>query len=120
MDDTYPQPPTGPTYVPGPGVLHNDTNPCGTAAVLTVVKQPKYGQVDLLRSGGFNYNPSSKPNRADYFIYQIECPNGLVSEAAVFLPGTLPPGSNKTAYNSSHVSTPTWLFGACTAALAKQ
>ena len=90
VDDTFPQPPSGPTTVPGPGVLPNDTIPCGTAAKLSVTKQPRHGRVErLLSSGGFTYDPydPSGPNQADYFTYQVECPNGLVSEATVFLPG---------------------------------
>lgn len=90
MDDTYNQPLTGPTFVPAKDSLRqNDTIPCGSTAVLSVIKQPKYGRVDLQNSGAFNYEPAvpSTPNKADYFVYQIECPNGLTSEATVFLPG---------------------------------
>lgn len=65
----------------------NDTIPCGATATLKVTKQPKHGAVDLQNSGGFTYTPSTSPAQSDSFAYEVRCPNGLVTEAMVFLPG---------------------------------
>lgn len=73
-DDTFPQPGTGPTLVPGPGVKGNDTIPCGSQAVITVVTQPARGSVTLQSGGGFAYTPRSSPNQNDFFEYKVGLP----------------------------------------------
>lgn len=70
-DDTYGQPATGPTIVSGPGVLANDTIPCG-GAVVKVTRVPAYGDVMLQpTNGGFVYTPASSPSKADWFTYEV-------------------------------------------------
>lgn len=79
MDDIYPQNPDGPTDVPGPGILTNDTVPCGAAVEVSLVSPPKHGEVTLNVSGGFTYVPKGAP-MFDMFTYEIYCPDfGLVS-----------------------------------------
>lgn len=72
----------------GPGVLGNDTIPCGSAAKLRVLTPPLYGQVMLYSNGGLQYTPTSSTGRkADQFQYEVECPGGLTTTATVYLPG---------------------------------
>ena len=84
VDDLYVQPLSGPTIVPAPGVLSNDTIPCGANAVIRVTTSRSAGTVSLNADGSFIYTPNGPPT-ADSFKYEIDC-NGLVSEATVLLP----------------------------------
>ena len=87
----------------GPGILHNDTVPCGSAVQVEVITPPKHGKVEFISDdGSFTYVqvPSGDTNtrqrnrqhsrqaRAaspvpllpDSFTYEIMCPDtGLVS-----------------------------------------
>lgn len=72
VPDTFPQSLSGPTTVPGPGVLTNDTVPCGTAATIKVISNPKSGTVQMNNNGSFTYVPSGAPT-ADSFVYEVTC-----------------------------------------------
>lgn len=77
---TFPQPlGGGPTTVPGPGFLGNDTVPCPGEAVIKVVTPPAFGSLALTGTpGGFLYTPTTV--RDDSFTYEIVCPtSGLES-----------------------------------------
>jgi hypothetical protein len=78
VNDVYPQPLTGPTTVPGSGVLSNDTNPCGASAVVRLVSAPTNGSVALNSNGGFTYTPKGS-TVDDSFVYEILCPGVPVS-----------------------------------------
>lgn len=87
QDDMLPQSPGGPTTTPGPGVLTNDTVPCGSNAKLTVTSSPQHGTVALSNSGALVYTPSQPGQRIDdSFEYTVTC-DGMQSTATVSLPG---------------------------------
>lgn len=90
VDDIYPQAPTGPTVVPaGPGILKNDTVPCGSLVEIEVVSLPIYGTIKRIsEDGAFTYEPTGTPTN-DHFRYRISC-GELSSVATVYLPA--PPG----------------------------
>lgn len=71
MDDKFSQPESGPLIVPGPGLLANDTVPCGSAATIRVTKQPKYGEVTVQSTGGFVYDNHGTTPQPDFFSYEI-------------------------------------------------
>jgi len=81
-NDIYPQVPGGgPTTVPGPGILNNDTVPCPGQATIRVTSQPAFGSVVLTgNTGGFTFTPNA--TRDTSFTYEIKCPSGLVSKPA--------------------------------------
>lgn len=109
MDDTYLQSPDGNTQIFGPGILTNDSVPCGSAVEVELITPPKHGEVTALSAdGGFTYvqvpsggagsasngrqrNRQSRQAQpraaatggllvADSFTYEIRCPDtGLVS-----------------------------------------
>ena len=87
-DDRYPQTLGGPTDVPIPGILGNDSVPCGKDAVVAVVSPPMHGTLQdgiVGNDGSFKYEPSD-PQMDDEFTYEITC-NGLTSNiATVYLP----------------------------------
>jgi len=93
VDDTFVQSPEGPTIIPGPGILANDTIPCGSAAKVRVTSGPQFGSVLLNSNGGFRYNPSGSTLKADFFQYEIECPGGLVSHSGTDSPSARLVGS---------------------------
>lgn len=79
VDDSFPQPKTGPTTIPTTDILANDIVPSSCASpVIEVVDQPSSGSVTL--SGGQAvYTPNSFPNPntvSDAFTYSIDCGNG--------------------------------------------
>lgn len=115
MDDTYLQARDGNTQIFGPGILTNDTVPCGSAVEVELVTPPKHGQVTALRGdGGFTYvqipgsasntrhsnrqSRQAQPRAAssgllvpDAFTYKITCPDtGLVSLMMHSMPGHEP------------------------------
>lgn len=91
VDDSYTQSADGlPVDVFFPGILANDSVPCGSDAILSVVTVPKYGLLtSFTNDGSFSYTPATPP-RDDSFVYEIECPGGITSRATVRLPA--PPG----------------------------
>lgn len=80
VPDTYLQAPEGPTEVTGPGILRNDSVPCGSAVQVSLVTPPRNGELTALGDdGSFSYQPAM-PAQADSFTYEITCPDtGLVS-----------------------------------------
>jgi len=84
VGDTFPQAPTGPTSIPGPGVLGNDTVPCNGSATIVVVTPPKAGNLTLNNNGSFVYVPSGTP-QDDSFVYEIRCQGNITSRANVTL-----------------------------------
>lgn len=76
QDDTFPQTLGGPTTVLTPGILGNDSIPCGTDAVVKVVSPPQFGSVSISRNGGLVYSPGLK-QISDSFVYEVNC-NGQV------------------------------------------
>ena len=75
-DDAFPQTLGGPTAVPPPGLLGNDSVPCGPEVKIKLVNPPQFGTVTINRNGGLVYTPGAQ-QRDDSLVYEINC-NGLV------------------------------------------
>lgn len=69
-DDTFPQAPDGPTIIPPPGVLGNDSA-CHTKPTLTIVTGPQHGVASLDNQGGFTYTRNLGQRFDDSFVYQV-------------------------------------------------
>lgn len=83
VDDLYLQPLGAPTIITGPGILRNDTVPCGSAVLVMLTTSPLHGEVTALGDdGSFTYEPDlTAGQQADSFGYETKCPDtGLVSE----------------------------------------
>lgn len=64
-------------------VLSNDTDPAGTALVITGFTQPQQGTVTQLDGRSFSYTPANHFNGIDLFSYTIQNTAGATSLATV-------------------------------------
>lgn len=71
--------------VSSPGVLLNDTDPEGDILTAILASGPTNGRLTLAPTGGFTYTPNLNFFGSDSFTYRAADPDGLWSEATVFL-----------------------------------
>ena len=63
--------------MPKPGLLANDSVPCGGAATVEVISPPAHGTIanDIVNDdGSFNYTGTGVD---DQFTYQVSCASGM-------------------------------------------